>query len=247
MPCVKQDSSSFIVVTTKAESARTAIYDSPFQRILVTQGIENSDKPKRVTWGALYNVHSSITTPLNPIPTEKTGGPPPSSSEDSDTAQKTFTIHCFPAAKDFDHNEGIKQDPLNGPWPDSGGVETYISASLRQTVPSGHMAPGLRDWETGRQMSRDSGSFVDEEVYGAAATILGKPRFSKLTTKDRMGHILERMRVRKSQDEIPEIMNSLAAYVKKVQGAGPDQQTSGRTPLGLFTEGSAVKNDDAQG
>lgn len=244
---MKQDNSSFIVVTTKAESARIAIYDSPFQRTLVTQGLENPDKPKRVTWGALYNVHSTITSPVNPIPTEKTGGPPPSSSEGSDTAQKTFTIHCFSTAKDFDHNEGIKQDPLNGPWPDSGGVETYISALLRQTVPSGHMAPGLRDWETGRQMSRDSGSFVDEEVYGAAATILGKQRFGKQTTKDRMGHILERMRIRKSQDEIPEVMNSLTAYVKKVRSANPDQQTSGRTPLGLFTEESAIKNDETQG
>ncbi|KXJ90876.1 hypothetical protein Micbo1qcDRAFT_195735 [Microdochium bolleyi] len=244
-----KDNSSFIVVTTKAESAKAAIHESPFQRTLMTQGHDDSDKPSRVTWGALYNVHSTITTPVNPIPAENTGGPPPSSSEGTHISQKTFTIHCFPTNKDFDHNEWVKQDPLNGPWPDSGGVETYTSASLRQTIPSGHMAPGFRDWETGRQMSRDSSSFADEDAHGAAATILGKP-----TTGHGMGYILERLRVKKNQDEIPEIMKGLAAYAKKVQGAEPEHRTpegslpnNDRSPLGLMPEQGAVKDGEALG
>ncbi|KAH7026021.1 uncharacterized protein B0I36DRAFT_152832 [Microdochium trichocladiopsis] len=214
-----KDNSSFIVVTTKAESTRTAIHESPYQRTIMGQDLADPDKPKRATWGELYNVRRTITTALNPIPAERTGGLAPPSSRGSDIEQKTFTIHCFPANRNFDHNETVRQDPLNGPWPDSGGVETYISASLRQTIPSGHMAPGLRDWETGRQMSRDSSSFADEDVHGAAATILGKPK-----SREGMGHILERLRVRKKQDETPEIMKGLAAFAESVQAADAARQ-----------------------
>lgn len=218
-----RDNSSFIVVTTKVESATKAIHDSPYQRTILSQGLDDpSNKSSRATWGALYNIHSTITSPLNPIPADRTGGglAPPPGSRDANPAdtvsQRTFTIRCFPANKDFDHYQMVRQDPLNGPWPDVGGIETYTSAALRQSVPAGHMAAGLRDWESGRQMLRDSSSFVDEDAHGASAVLLGRT-IAPSSRRGGMGHILERMRVRNKQGGTPEIMKGLAAFAKRAQ------------------------------
>jgi len=159
---------------------------------------------------------------LNPIPADRTGGglAPPPGSKDANPAdtvtQRTFTIKCFPANKDFDHEKTVRQDPLNGPWPDRGGIETYTSAALRQSIPSGHMAAGLRDWESGRQMLRDSSSFTDEDAHGASAVFLGKT-VAPSSRRGGMGHILERMRVRNKQDGTPEIMKGLVAFAKRAQ------------------------------
>lgn len=106
-----------------------------------------------------------------------------------------------------------------------------MSAALYKSIPSGAMAPGLRDWHTANQLSRDSTSFADEGSEGAAAVLLEKKRLSS-----REPFIMERIRARRNAKEIPSVMRSLAAFVEgKANDASPaldsiQSSTSEETP-----------------
>ncbi|KAI1778664.1 hypothetical protein F4818DRAFT_306372 [Hypoxylon cercidicola] len=194
-----EDNSSFVVVTTKPDAATAMVNDSPITRVVIAQEEDAS-------WGAEYNLRGTITAPVNPLPpsvaTQKTPA-----FDDLGLSHRTFTLHVFAANKTYNHKGVVRRNPLHGPWPSNSNRETFMSAALYKSVPSGAMAPGLRDWHTANQLSRDSTSFADEGTEGAATVLLEQKRLSS-----REAFIMERIRARRNAREIPAIMKSLAAF-----------------------------------
>lgn len=157
-------------------------------------------------------MRGSITTPVDPLPPLKTTRATPAFS-DLGLSHRTFTLHMFAANKTYNHKEVVSRNPLHGPWPSNGNRETFVSAALRKSIPSGAMAPALRDWHTANQLERDSASFADEGAEGAAAVFLGKKRLSSKEV-----YLMERIRARRNAKKIPAVMKSLANFAN-----APDQ------------------------
>ncbi|KAI1394266.1 uncharacterized protein F4822DRAFT_43279 [Hypoxylon trugodes] len=201
-----EDNSSFVVVTTKPGTATALVNDSPITRVIIAQD-ENADRtPSTDSWGAEYDLRGTITTPVNPMAPSKLTKTTPAFS-DLGLSHKSFTLHMFAANRTFNHKEAVRRNPLHGPWPSNGNRETFVSTALRTSVPSGAMAPALRDWHTANQLSRDSISFADEGAEGAASVLLGKKRHSPKEV-----FLMERIRARWNQKKIPAVMKSLAAF-----------------------------------
>ncbi|KAI1418450.1 hypothetical protein F5Y13DRAFT_1423 [Hypoxylon sp. FL1857] len=212
-----EDNSSFVVVTTKPGTATALVNDSPITRVICEQDPYAANAPNGASWGAEYDMRGSITTPINPLAPSKTTKTTPALS-DLGISHKTFTLHMFAANKTYNHKETINKNPLHGRWPSNGrNMETFVSAALRRSVPSGAMAPALRDWHTANQLSRDSTSFADEGAEGAAAALLGKKRLSS-----REVFLMERIRARRNAKGTPAIMKSLAAFADgKIHDSSP--------------------------
>ncbi|KAI6082369.1 hypothetical protein F4821DRAFT_215907 [Hypoxylon rubiginosum] len=223
-----EDNASFVVVTAKPDAATAMVNDSPITRVVIAQEPEAS--PNSASWGAEYNLRGPITTPIEPLPSLSATQKTPAFDE-LGLSHKTFTLHVFAANKTYSHKEVVRRNPLHGPWPSNGSRETFMSAALYKSIPSGAMAPGLRDWHTANQLSRDSTSFADEGSEGAAAVLLEKKRLSS-----REPFIMERIRARRNAKEIPSVMRSLAAFVEgKANDASPaldsiQSSTSEETP-----------------
>lgn len=210
-----EDNSSFVVVTTKPDAATAMVNDSPITRVIIAQA--NS-----VSWGAEYNLRGTITAPIDPFPPSTATQNTPA-FDDLGLSHKTFTLHVFAANKTYNHKDVVRRNPLHGRWPSNGNRETFMSAALHASVPAGAMAPGLRDWHTANQLSRDSTSFADEGAEGAAAVLLEKKRLSSRET-----FIMERIRARRNAQEIPAIMKSLTAFA---DGAANDDAPSMLNPV----------------
>ncbi|KAJ3578844.1 hypothetical protein NPX13_g1719 [Xylaria arbuscula] len=199
-----QDSSSFIAITTRPDAASNLIESSPLKRTIISQ--DSSDE------SALSlddDVSGPIATRINPIPTNSAIQPTPASL-DLGLSHKTFTLHIFPTNADYNHREEVAKNPLHGPWPGNGTTETFVSAALRRVVPSGAMAPALRDWETGNPLAHDSDSFADNALEGAASKLLGKKRHSTGEA-----FFLERIRRRRTNQKTPAVMSSLVAFAEQ--------------------------------
>ncbi|KAF2969561.1 hypothetical protein GQX73_g3998 [Xylaria multiplex] len=250
-----QDSSSFIVVTTKPDAATSLIHDSPLERTIISQGSGSDGVPTQSAWGSDYDVRGPVTTPVNPLPASATVRPTPVSIN-LGLSHHTFTLHIFPANKDYDHREEIRKNPLHGQWPGDGKTETFVSSALRRVIPPGVMAPALRDWESGNQLASDSDSFAGDGPEGAASMILGKKRHSAAET-----FLLERIRRREAERETPPVMNSLMEFSRRCRAntikarSEPLQNTEPRAsqteaPESPFDTGSAPKPkpllDDAE-
>jgi hypothetical protein len=136
---------------------------------------------------------------------------------------KVFTIHVFPANSSYNHKRAVALNPLHGPWPKNDGYETFISTALRRAVPRGYVSPGLRDWETGRQLSQDPLGFEDE----GAESLLG--------STIRRSFFIEKRR-RKLESDVPDVMRSLAAVAK----------ASTSSPLQLTAQGTAATAEGPQ-
>ncbi|XXH04272.1 hypothetical protein Hte_010686 [Hypoxylon texense] len=206
-----EEDSSFVVVTTKPEAATAMVNDSPITRVIIAQ-------KNNASWGAEYNLRGAITAPVDPLPPSTATQKTPA-FDDLGLSHKTFTLHVFAANKSYNHRDVVRRNPLHGRWPsnNNNNRETFMSAALYASVPSGAMAPGLRDWHTANQLSRDSTSFADEGAEGAAAALLEKKRPSS-----REAFIMERIRARRNAQEIPAVMKSLAAFADgKVNEASP--------------------------
>ncbi|KAI1764199.1 hypothetical protein GGR53DRAFT_331002 [Hypoxylon sp. FL1150] len=201
-----EDNSSFVVVTNKPDAATAMVNDSPITRVIIAQP---NAAPNSASWGAEYNLRGPITTPINPLPSSNATQKTPA-FDDLGLSHKTFTLHVFAANKTYNHKTVVRRNPLHGPWPSNGSRETFMSAALYGPVPSGAVAPGLRDWHTANQLSRDSTSFADEGSEGAAAVLLGKKRLSP-----REAFIMERIRARRNAKQIPSVMRSLAAFAEE--------------------------------
>ncbi|KAI2467408.1 hypothetical protein F4781DRAFT_433417 [Annulohypoxylon bovei var. microspora] len=201
-----EDSSSFIVVTTKPGTATALVNDSPITRVIIAQDPNASSEPSTGSWGAEYDMRGSITTPINPIPPSRATKTTPA-LEDLGVSFITFTLHMFAANRTYNHYQALNKSPLHGPWPSDGKTETFMSAALRQCVPAGAMAPALRDWHTANQLSQDSISFADEGAEGAAAVLIGKKRLSPNEV-----YLMERIRARRNEASTPAVMKSLAAF-----------------------------------
>ncbi|KAI1353563.1 hypothetical protein F5Y01DRAFT_312759 [Xylaria sp. FL0043] len=201
-----QDSSSFIAITTRPDVAIDLLNSSPLKRIIVTQDYESDDAFR----GFEEDVSGPIATPVNPLPGGATVKPTPASIN-LGLFHKTFTLHVFPTNSHYNHREEARKNPFHGKWPDSSKTpETFVSAALRRVVPSGVMAPALRDWETGNPLARDSDSFAEDGPEGAASMLLGKKRNSA-----RAAFALERIRRREAQQEMPPVMNSLVQFAEQ--------------------------------
>ncbi|KAI1451627.1 hypothetical protein F4805DRAFT_84289 [Annulohypoxylon moriforme] len=205
-----EDDSSYIVVTTKPGTANALVNDSPITRVVISQDPNSTNDSTIGSWGAAYDLRGSITAPIDPIPPSRAAETTPA-LEDLGISHITFTLHMFAANRTYNHRDAINKNPLHGPWPSSdnsdSGMETFRSAALRQCVPAGAMAPALRDWDTANQLYRDSSSFADEGVEGAATALFGKKRLSPNEV-----YVMERIRMRRNQAKIPAVMRSLAAF-----------------------------------
>ncbi|KAK6864140.1 hypothetical protein PG990_006424 [Apiospora arundinis] len=147
--------------------------------------------------------------------------------------RKEFTIHVFPANKDFKHQRMVGRGLLHGPWPlvehnvDASAPEgqatvrdTFVSASLRRSVPHGRLAPALRDWDTGRQMAVGRGT---------AAVFDDRPAWELIGAGFHgQAFVQHRMRQREIARKIPAVMRSLVEASRRGQrlglGLGQEQQ-----------------------
>ncbi|KAI1177673.1 hypothetical protein F4777DRAFT_187766 [Nemania sp. FL0916] len=236
-----QDSSSFIAITTIPEAASSLIGSSPLERTLALSGASHDEAAIRPSWGdsSGSEVTGRIAAPVHLLPAASAGtaAKPTPASADLELAFKTFTLHIFRINKNYDHVLEVRKHPLHGPWPGDGktNTETYISSALRRVVPSGPMAPALRDWETGNQLARDSSedSFAGDSSEGAAATFLGKKRLST-----RESFILERIRQRSAKRETPKIMDGIFQFAEECKAKSAEPQPE--SGLNTATQDSRV-------
>lgn len=116
-----------------------------------------------------------------------------------------------------------------------------MSAALHRSIPSGPMAPALRDWHTANQLSRDSFSFADEGVEGAASVLLGKKRLSSKEI-----FFLDRIRARRNAKGVPDIMKSLAAFANENVHDSPSNAVNPSRKWGnLLTKSNLRTNTDS--
>ncbi|KAI0406008.1 hypothetical protein F4802DRAFT_129540 [Xylaria palmicola] len=202
-----QDNSSFIVVTTRPDAAEDLVHNSPLRRTLLSQ---DPGQDGGSTSAFDYDVSGPIATPANTFPADTAAAGPTPVSTDLGLAPKTFTLHIFPANAHHDHREEVRKNPLHGQWPGDGTTDTFISAALKRVIPSGALAPALRDWETGNQLTQEPGGFADNGAEGAASLLLGKKRHSS-----REAFVLERIRRRAAEQEIPKVMSSLVQFAEE--------------------------------
>ncbi|KAI0913906.1 hypothetical protein F4823DRAFT_558488 [Ustulina deusta] len=213
-----QDGSSFIAVTTRPEAATTLLDRSPLERIIVSQDPGSDEVLSRSTWSSDGDVSGPIAAPINLLPTKSTVTPTPAAA-DLGLSHKSFTLHIFPVNDDYDHREAVRKNPLHGRWPGNGRTETFMSAALKRVVPSGAMAPALRDWETGNQLAHDSDNFADNGPEGAASMLLGRKRNTA-----RESFVMERIRRRGAEQEIPTVMSSLVRFAEECRTKSANAQ-----------------------
>ncbi|KAI0472981.1 hypothetical protein GGR56DRAFT_591815 [Xylariaceae sp. FL0804] len=207
-----QDDSSFLAVTAEPEAARNLIKSSPLIRTIIEQDTSDLTHPDPSAWSDDINIRgrqSSLTAAVNPLPTDETLESI-DTSEQLDCSHRTFTLHIFRGNQNYSHVDAVRVNPLHGQWPDSNLGRTFMSEALYRVVPAGAMAPALRDWETGHQLSRYPRSFAGEASEGASAVLLGKRRSSSRETL-----VMARVQQRRDEKEIPEIMKSLASFADK--------------------------------
>jgi hypothetical protein len=168
-------------------------------------------------WGAAFR--RTITDPINIQPL----GRAHEAAETQDAMQKRgelgltskiFTIHVFPGNVEYNHRRAIGLKMTHGSWPNNHDQETFMSISLKKTIPPGALAPGLRDWETGNQLSGDSTGLEGEGAEGL------------LHNRHADAHKLRRLQRKEARESIPEVMTSLLA----VAAAAPLQEPAAETP-----------------
>lgn len=106
--------------------------------------------------GALREQHSTdITTPVEPIEISALADEKAKRSGNA-SPYKTFALHIFPTTT-YKHRTVIRYSPLHGPWTrDRNAQNTFTYAALKDSIPDALDAEGLRDWESGGQLSDSS-------------------------------------------------------------------------------------------
>lgn len=202
-----QDSSSFIAVTTTPDTATELVNKSPLERTVYTQDSAAATTFSTTSWGSA--VRTTITDPVivktrAQVDEEVAKMDETARTEEIGLKTRSFTISVFPANAAFSHKRIIQLNPLHGPWPPGDSGDSYISAALRKSIPAGAMQPGLRDWETGRQLSAE---FVGPEDE-VATTLLGLSKHGKAFVKERLW---------KKQRNVPDVMKSLGSVADAPQ------------------------------
>jgi hypothetical protein len=177
-------------VTTTREAASTLQEHSPLHYDLLTGG----------TLG-------SVTSFLSSWPSEGIASKPQiyAGSSDGeardevsgDMRRKGFIVHIFPS-ETYPHIEMINRSPLYGSWPKVPGYETFMSSTLRESVPKGIASDGLSDWETGGQFGHEDTSWVQE-------TLLKRNK-----AEERRQFFKERTARRQQWEKMPTAMKGLA-------------------------------------
>ncbi|KAI2623743.1 hypothetical protein GGS21DRAFT_330916 [Xylaria nigripes] len=203
-----QDGTSFIAVTTNPDAAKSLVKSSPLQETIVSQDPAIPGDLAGAAWNSNFMVEGTITNPVRLLSAD--AAEPTPAYNNLGLSSKTFTLHIFPTNTDYDHIEENRKSPINGQWPGADRGDTFVSAALRRVIPSGAMAPALRDWETSNQLAHDADAFADNGREGAAATLLQKKRLTSQYI-----FIMERMRRRLTQGQTPEVMESLVQFAEK--------------------------------
>ncbi|KAI0206771.1 hypothetical protein F4808DRAFT_454689 [Astrocystis sublimbata] len=207
-----EDSGSFIAVTTEPEAAKLLLDSSPLERTIPSQNPHSDTVSLPTAFGVSYSdMSGAIADPIHPLPADDAAAMETPASAELGLAYHTFTLKIFSTSKDYSHPEEIAKNPLHGPWPSPRSpkpkIESFTSAALQRVMPSGAMAPALRDWDTGNQLARDGDSFADDGPDGAAATLLGNKRHSA-----REAFFLERIRRRDGAQKTPKVMEGLFKF-----------------------------------
>ncbi|KAI0110947.1 hypothetical protein GGR51DRAFT_85242 [Nemania sp. FL0031] len=220
-----QDDSSFIAITTRPDAAEALVVNSPLERVVVSEGSSHDEISTQSAWHPEYDASGRIAAPLHPLPADSEAANPTKASAELGFTYMRFTLHIFPTNTDYDHGREVRKNPLHGQWPGDGKTETFISSALRRVVPATAIAPALRDWETGNQLSRDGDSFADDGAEGAASTLLGKKRLST-----RESYLLERIRRRSADRETPKVMNGLVKFAEQCRAEAPKARPQSLEP-----------------
>ncbi|KAH6683229.1 hypothetical protein B0J14DRAFT_529246 [Halenospora varia] len=119
---------------------------------------------------------------------------PASPAPEIEPSQKAFELHI--SSTNFNHSKHISSSPLYGPFKPISPKESYIAASLQNTVPPTIMAAGLRDWETDGNQVRDT-----------------RPTHERLedgeVRKTSVLNMVEKRMMRRKKEDIPEVMRGL--------------------------------------
>ncbi|KAF7532323.1 hypothetical protein G7054_g8063 [Neopestalotiopsis clavispora] len=223
-----EDSSSFIAVTSTPESAQSLVGDSPYERIVHLQEAAHASLFSTAAWGASFR--TTITDPVNVQPAEqwrREGSNPGwllkknrdtqmDERENTSQSEKITGMGDTTAATSIGLTRRRAESP---PWamPRNDGYDTFVSLALKKSVPGSRMSPGLRDWDTGRQLSQDPLGYEDE---GAESLLRGKSRRSYFIEKRR----------RKAETEVPDVMRSLAAVAKSSTATKSSQESGHEQP-----------------
>ena len=218
-------------MTTRIEIAKALIENSPFERTFIVEDSTKAGQSREPTWGDTSGARRTVTALVNPLPTDLHPTPTTDDTNDLGLSHGTFSIHCFPPNKTFDHLRTVRDHPLHGPWPNNDGRETFISASLRRSVPPGPLAPALRDWVTGGQLSRFTETAADEKGEGALSLLIGRSREKT--------YQWEQIVARKKERNIPEIMHGLARFSEKYRRDLPPPANA----PGKQSDGAAMSKD----
>ncbi|KAH9906871.1 hypothetical protein F4778DRAFT_778305 [Xylariomycetidae sp. FL2044] len=205
-----EDNSSFIAITSTPDAATDLVRNAPFKRTVVAENLDNP-ATRHASWTNQFDLRGNVTDPVHVLPAaEETTQT--TASADLGVSHHTFTLGVFPANESYNHIETINRNPLHGPWPqsDTDRWESFTGAALRKRIPHSAMAPAWRDWESSNQLARDVTSFAEEFREGATHKLLGKKRASA-----REAYLMERIRQRKYEAELPEVMRSLAGFAEK--------------------------------
>lgn len=220
-------------MTTRPEAATSLLKASPIERTVYSQDISSDGSSSKSVWESEVDLSGPIARPVDPLPADE--ATPTPAFNDLGISQKNFTLHVFLPNANYKHGEEIRKNPIHGRWPGGHRNETFISAALRRVVPSGAMAPALRDWETGNQLAHDGDGFSTGEE-GAAAALLGQKRHSASEV-----FFLERIRRREEEQETPKIMTSLLQFAEDCK-----TQSRSSPDLAESSQITTVKDSDNQ-
>jgi hypothetical protein len=225
-------------VTTRPDAATSLLDNSPLERIVISQDLGNNEVSGQSACDSEIDVSGPIAPPVNPLPADSMTVKPTPASANLGLSHRTFTLHIFPVNAAYNHSEEIRKNPLHGKWPGDGKTETFRSAALKRVIPSSAMAPGLRDWETGNQLARESDSFADNGREGAASMLLGRKRLSA-----REAFFMERVRRREAEQATPKVMSSLMQFAEECRTRPRSRRTQSENLRSTTTRRSPAQAD----
>ncbi|KAI1332713.1 hypothetical protein F5Y16DRAFT_123606 [Xylariaceae sp. FL0255] len=204
------DQSSFMIITTNPEAAKKLRQMTPLERAVTRQDTSESETSVLPSWLADFQEIGPIATPAESVPMTEKLRKQSSASDQLGLSTRSFTLSIFPVNKTYSHIQEVKKNPLHGRWP---GVshETYMASALGKKVPSDVMFRGLRDWETGNQLSHDvDGFFTEGDPDGASARLLDMIP----ATSDRRKRAMDRAHDKADAANVPAVMRSVIKFIE---------------------------------
>ncbi|KAH8687780.1 hypothetical protein BGZ60DRAFT_363889 [Tricladium varicosporioides] len=203
---------AFLAIFDHPDVAATVINRSPIQYRL-TKVVPPPSKPETSPSDSMGSSMTTSEEPALPVP-------------EIEPSQKAFELHI--SSTNFNHAKHISSSPLYGPFQPITPKESYIAASLHNTIPPTIMAAGLRDWETDGNQVRDR-----------------RPTHEKLedgeVRKTSILNMVEKRIMRRRKEEIPEIMRGLRGLKR---GFGEKTEIVERQPEGHEEQQEVIKSPE---